>query len=78
MLFETGFYGGGVEVVGRKRLTQAEARRAMVKEMLVLRSKGFTDSEIGMKYRYRRETVNRMINSVPQAARERLHAIGLI
>lgn len=77
MLFATGWHDEGVEVVGRRRLTQTEARRAMIKEMLILRSKGFTDSEIGMKYRYRRETVNRMINSVPDSVRERLHAIGL-
>lgn len=82
MLFQAGYLGEGeeegVEFVGRRRLTQREARRTMIKEMLILRAKGFTDAEIGMKYRYRRETVNRMINSVPDHARERLHAIGLV
>jgi hypothetical protein len=77
MLFHADAYGGGVEIVGRRRLTKPEARRAMVKEMLILRRAGFTDAEIGLKYRYRRETVNRMINSIPEAQVERLHAIGL-
>lgn len=70
--------GTAVEIVGRRRLTESEARRVVIQEMLILRNKGYTDSEIGLKYRYRRETVNRMINSVPDDVKERLRQVRLV
>jgi hypothetical protein len=69
--------GKEVEIVGRRRLTQLEARRAMVKEMLILRRAGYTNEEIGMKYRYHPTTVSKMVNSIPPEAVERMHAVGL-
>lgn len=70
--------GTTIELVGRRRLTESEARRVVIQEMLILRNKGYTDSEIGLKYRYRRETVNRMINSVPDDVKERLRQVRLV
>lgn len=68
----------GIEIVGRPRLTETEARRMVVREMLIMRSQGYTDSEIAVKYRYSRETVNRMINSAPDHIKERLREVRLV
>jgi hypothetical protein len=70
--------GGNVEVVAKRRLTNADLRKLVMQEMFILRTKGLTDSEIAAKYRYRRETVNRMINSIPSDVKERLRHVRLV
>lgn len=78
MLFVRTSDGEGVRVVGRSRLTDKEARRMLIREMIIMRSKGFTDAEIGLKYRYHSCTVNKMINSAPDHVKERLREIRLV
>ena len=48
--------GDAVELEKRPRLTKAEARRAMIMKMLVLKSKGYSNAEIGLMYRLDRVT----------------------
>lgn len=76
-LFQRAHDGECVAMDGRNTLTEHHARQMVVMEMIIMRSKGYTDSEIGIKYRYRRETVNRMINSAPDHVKERLRKLSL-
>lgn len=68
----------GVEVMGRSRLDAKAAYRLRMKYMVVMRSQGYSDREIGMVFRVRRETVNRYLRSMPSHVSERLRAIGLV
>lgn len=76
MLFQT--LHDGVELVGRKRLVGADAKRHVIRSMLIMRDRGYTDSEIAAVYGFSREWVNKLINRAPRDVVERLVAIGLV
>lgn len=77
MIFSDG-RGGSVVRFSRRRLVDLEARRTVIRAMLIMRERGYTDSEIGLIYGFHRVTVNRMINAIPRDVRRRMIDVGLV
>lgn len=70
--------GNSVERMSRRRLVDKDVKKQVIREMLIMREHGYTDSEIALKFRYSRQWVNELINSIPESERRRMIDVGLV
>lgn len=77
MIFSDG-RGGAVVKISRRRMTDLDARKTVIRAMLMMRERGYTDEEIGKIFDFHRVTVNRMINAIPPDERRRMIDVGLV